>query len=175
MESVAAKVESVRKARADDAGEIYSIIDRHAERGVMLERSIENIYDNLRDFFVVETIVEKDATSGEAETGRDGSRVAGVCSLHIWGAELAEIRSIAVEEAFTGTGIGSTLVSACLEEARAIGLKKVFALTYMTGFFEKLGFYVEDKALLPQKIWGDCARCARFPSCDETAVVIELG
>ncbi len=167
MENVATRIGSVRKARACDAEEIYAIIDRHAEREVMLKRSLENIYDNLRDFFVVEAV-------DETGTKESGSRVAGVCSLHIWGAELAEIRSLGVEQAFVGMGIGSTLVSACLEEARTIGLKKIFALTYMTGFFEKVGFHVQDKALLPQKIWGDCARCAKFPSCDETAVVIEF-
>ncbi len=161
MGSVATKIRSVRKARTDDAPEIFAIVARHAAREVMLERSIENIYDNLRDFFVVDM-------AGE-EAG-----VAGVCSLHIWGPELAEIRSLAVVPSAAGAGIGRSLVEACMEEARAIGLKKVFALTYVTGFFEHVGFHVEDKAELPQKIWGDCARCAKFPVCDETAVAIEV-
>jgi amino-acid N-acetyltransferase len=162
VESVATRIRSVRKARTDDAGEIFAIVARHAERGVMLERSVENIYDNLRDFFVV-------------DMGGDGAPgVAGVCSLHIWGSELAEIRSLAVDPSSAGAGIGRSLVAACIEEARAMGLKKVFALTYVTGFFEHVGFHVEDKAELPQKIWGDCAKCAKFPVCDETAVAIEI-
>lgn len=162
MESVASKLVTVRKARIDDASEIYAMVARHAAREVMLERSIENIYDNLRDFFVVEAAVD-------AENG-----VVGVCSLHIWGSELAEIRSLAVDPSASGAGIGRSLVDACMNEARAMGLKRLFALTYVTGFFEHLGFHVEDKAGLPQKIWGDCAKCAKFPACDETAVVIDI-
>ncbi|MBE9528718.1 MAG: N-acetyltransferase [Proteobacteria bacterium] len=153
---------SVRKARTDDASEIFSVVARHAAREVMLERSIENIYDNLRDFFVVDAAVE------------GASGVVGVCSLHIWGSELAEIRSLAVDPSASGAGIGRSLVEACIDEARAMGLKKLFALTYVTGFFEHVGFHVEDKAELPQKIWGDCAKCAKFPVCDETAVAIDI-
>ena len=72
------------------------------------------------------------------------------------------------------TGVGRALVQTCLDEARELGLKKVFALTYKPGFFTKLGFAEIDKSQLPQKIWRDCIKCVKFPECDEIAVSIEL-
>jgi amino-acid N-acetyltransferase len=88
--------------------------------------------------------------------------------------DLAEIRSLAVENKHQKKGIGRNLVKQCLKEAKALGIKKVFALTYQPEFFKKLGFADIDKASLPQKIWGDCVRCPRFPECDEHAVIIHL-
>ena len=84
------------------------------------------------------------------------------------------MRSLAVKEGSTGKGVGSELVTACLEEARALGLEEVFALTYTTEFFDKLGFKGTEKEKLPHKIWGECINCAKFPNCDENAVIIKL-
>ena len=148
----------IRKARIDDVHAIYELVERFSEKGGMLFRPVSDIYDHLRDFFVYE---------------KDGA-VAGISSLHIWGPDVAEIRSLAVKDAYKGLGIGRLLVAACLDEARSLGARKVFALTYMTGFFERLDFRVVDKMTLPHKIWGDCTRCSKFPSCDETAVVKEF-
>ena len=149
---------SALKAKAADAEEILAIIDAFAGEGVMLKRPIAEIYDHLRDFYVYKV---------------DGS-IAGICALHIWGPELGELRSLAVRKGYESGGIGRALVKASMDEAGAIGLKRVFALTYVTGFFEKLGFDVVDKTVLPQKIWGDCNSCEKFPSCDETAVTKNL-
>jgi amino-acid N-acetyltransferase len=88
--------------------------------------------------------------------------------------DLAEIRSLAVDKNYQDRGIGKNLVKQCLKEAKALGLKRVFALTYHPEFFKKLGFKDTDKASLPQKIWGDCLRCPKFPECDENAVIINL-
>ena len=148
----------VRKAIVKDVDAIYEIVESFARSGVMLFRSNAEIYAAIRDFLVYE---ENGAT-------------AGVCSLHVWGPDIGEIRSLAVRSGSTGRGIGRALVQACLDEARALGVKKVFALTYKTGFFERLGFKPADKVKLPQKIWGDCVKCSKFPSCDESAVIIEL-
>jgi len=125
----------------------------------MLYRPTQDIYDHLRDFFVYE---------------RDGD-IGGITALHVWGTELAEIRSLAVREECRGAGVGRLLIEACMEEARTLGVKKVFALTYRAAFFEKLGFQTLDKLKLPHKIWGDCLKCSRFPNCDETAVIREVG
>jgi amino-acid N-acetyltransferase len=94
--------------------------------------------------------------------------------LHICWEDLAEVRSLAVDENYEGRGIGRQLVEACLQEAREIGLKKVFALTYKDQFFAKLGFRIIEKSELPHKIWGDCIKCAKFPECDEIAMSIKL-
>ena len=63
---------------------------------------------------------------------------------------------------------------ACLEEARELGLKTVFALTYKPGFFERIGFRVVDKSTLPHKVWNECIRCPKFVGCTEIAVVYDL-
>lgn len=148
----------VRKAVLNDAESIYSLIEYFAKKGGMLHRPLADIYDSFRDFFVYE---------------EDG-RVAGTCALHISGPDMGEIRSLAVSEDCIGRGIGRRLVSACLDEARSIGLRSVFALTYQVGFFHRLGFRSIQKEALPSKIWGDCVKCVKFPNCDENAVIVDL-
>jgi len=59
----------------------------------------------------------------------------------------------------------------CLSEAKQFGVKKVFVLTYIPEFFKKVGFKEIEKSQLPQKIWGDCIRCPKFPECDEIALI----
>lgn len=149
----------IRKARTQDVQHIYRLVEEFSKKGGMLYRPTTEIYDQLRDFFVYDR----------------GGEIEGIAALHVWGADLAEIRSLAVLEERRGAGAGRLLIEACIEEARTLGVKKIFALTYRAGFFEKLGFQVLDKLMLPQKIWGDCAKCTKFPSCDETAVIREVG
>ncbi|MEE9615357.1 MAG: N-acetyltransferase [Thermodesulfobacteriota bacterium] len=148
----------VRKAKLEDVKAVYELVEAFARKGEMLHRSIVEVYENIRDFFVYE---------------EDGS-VVGACALHICWEEMGEVRSLVVGKEAGGKGIGRALVTACLDEARTLGLKKIFALTYAPAFFEKLKFRSIDKDVLPQKIWGDCVKCVKFPNCDENAVIIEL-
>jgi len=148
----------IRKAKIAEAKTIQKLINSFAKEGKLLPRSLSEIYDNLRDFFVFE---------------EDG-RILGVCALHICWEDLAEIRSLAVQEDAGRKGVGRQLVEACLEEAKELGVKKVFLLTYIPSFFRKLGFSEVDKATLPHKIWGDCLRCPKFPHCDEVALIRTL-
>jgi len=150
---------AVRKAGVGDVKAVFALVKEFARTGEMLARPIEEIYSSLRDFSIAES---------------DGE-IIGIVSLHIWGEDLAEVRSLAVAEPFRRLGAGSALVKAALDEAFALGLKRVFALTYATNFFVKMDFKVVDKAQLPQKIWGDCRLCRKFPGCDETAVQRVLG
>jgi amino-acid N-acetyltransferase len=103
----------------------------------------------------------------------DGSIVA-ACALHVCWEDLGEIRSLVVKEEAKGRGIGKKLVAACIDEAREIGIKKIFALTYITPYFEKLDFKPVSKDILPHKVWRDCIECIKFPHCDENAVIIEI-
>lgn len=148
----------LRKAVVDDIQAIHHLVEVFASRGEMLPRSTDEITKNLREFFVWE---------------KDGE-IVGVAALSLGWKDMGEVRTLAVSEGHTLQGIGRALVTACLDEARELGLGKVFALTYKRGFFEKLGFHVIDKADLPHKIWGDCVKCHKFPDCDETAVLIEI-
>jgi len=149
----------LRKAKVRDAKEIHSLLNKYAEKGLLLPRSLNSIYENIRDFWVYE---------------RDG-RVVGCVALHIMWEDLGEIRSLAVKEEFQGEGIGGELVKACILEAWELGLKKVFSLTYVKDFFiRNFGFKEIDKTILPHKVWGECINCVKFPNCDEEAVLLEL-
>ncbi len=148
----------VRKARAADGPAIQQLLAHFASRGELLHRTLNEVYQHLRDFVV-----------GEA-----GGRIVGVCALWLYWEDLAEVRSLAVEDGYTGRGLGKALVGACLAEAAELGVRRVFALTYRPGFFERLGFRTLDKRELPQKIWKDCLRCAKFTCCDEVALIRDI-
>jgi len=149
---------NVRNAKIADAETIYSLINSYAEQDKMLFRSMADIYENLQAF----TVVELNGT------------VAGCCALQIIWSDLAEIKSLAVDETKKGIGIGKLLVTATLEQARNLGLPKVFALTLDPAFFVKLGFETIEKDSLPMKVWSDCAKCSKQENCDETAVIKKI-
>lgn len=149
---------AIRKARIPDAKAIHKLLLTYAQQELMLSRSLPDIYEVIRSFYVYE----------------DSGEILGAVSLQICWEDLAEVRSLAVAEGQMKKGIGRKLVQACLDEARELGLKKVFALTYQPLFFEKMGFQYIEKADLPQKIWSDCVKCPKFPDCDEIAMRIVL-
>lgn len=148
----------IRQARIADVRAIHKLLMTYASDGLMLSRSLSDIYEALRDFYVFE----------------DNGDVVGTVCLHICWEDLAEVRSLAVAAEAEGRGIGRQLVETCLDDARKLGLKRVFALTYKQAFFEKRGFRVIEKSELPHKIWGDCLKCAKFPDCDEIAMILDL-
>ncbi len=145
----------IKKARVQDAKKIHSLINKFAKKIDMLPRSLSEIYESIRDFSIV---IEDD-------------KVIAVAALHILWDDLAEIRSMAVSKNHQGLGIGKQLIKKSIREARDIGVKKVFALTYHPDFFKGQGFEDIDKNELPHKIWGDCQRCPKFPDCNELAVI----
>ncbi len=124
----------------------------------MIPRSFNELYENIRDYLVFE----------------NHGKIHGICALHIMWEDLAEIRSLAVRKEYQKIGIGKKLVKRCLIEAKALGIKRVFVLTYHPSFFKRIGFLDVEKSSLPQKIWGDCVRCSKFPECDENALIINL-
>jgi len=149
----------IRKARMADVKGIHGLIAEYAKKGDMLPRSLTDIYENLRDYFVF--------------LGDDGELL-GSAAIHIMWEDLAEVRSLAVREGKMRRGVGTQLVESCISEAIMLGIARVFALTYKPEFFEKLGFHVVDKSELPQKIWADCLKCSKFPDCDEVALVADF-
>jgi amino-acid N-acetyltransferase len=153
------------RAEIHDAQAIHDLINLYAQRGEMLPRTMGEVYENLRDFLIV-----RDASTGSGQAGA----VLGCVGLHIVWSDLAEVKSLAVAKAASGRGIGSALVTATLEEAKRIGLERVFALTYRPTFFERLGFVQADVMTLPRKVWNECYRCPKFPSCNEIALVCDL-
>jgi amino-acid N-acetyltransferase len=148
----------IRKAAIADVRTIQALVNAYADQGQMLPRSLNELYEHLRDFSV---FIEQNA-------------IVGVCALHVSWDGLAEVRSLAVRHDRKGTGIGSRLVRTCLDEARQLGADRVFVLTYQEGFFRRLGFFPVDKKDLPHKIWTDCLHCVKFPNCDEAAMMISV-
>jgi len=148
----------VRKARVDDAPAIHALVNYYARKEEMLALSLGMVYERLRDFWVCEQ-------EGE---------VLGCCALHVVWESLAEIRSLAVREDRQRHGIGRSLYQACVEEAPALGVTRLFALTFVPAFFRKMGMAEVAKESLPHKVWSDCVRCHRFPNCDEVALATDL-
>ncbi len=146
---------NIRSAKISDVKAIHALINSYAERDRMLFRSVADIYENLQCFNVAEL---------------DGS-VVGCCALEIVWSDLAEIKSLAVDETNREKGIGRMLVAAAAEQAAALGVPRVFALTLEPEFFLKSGFEIVEKETLPMKVWSDCARCPKQQDCDETAVI----
>jgi len=148
----------IRKAKVKDVIEIFKILQHFALKEVLLPRSLNSIYENIRDFFVCEV---------------DG-KIVGVGSLHVYWEDLAEIKSLAVKEEYQHLGIGRNIVQECLNEAKELGIKRVFALTYVPEFFKKNGFEITDKSNFPQKVWTECIHCVKFNDCHEIPVSINL-
>lgn len=149
----------MRKARPADAVQIKAVIDEAAQRGGVLPRSLSELYDQVRDFWVV-----------EAEDGG----LLGCAALHVVWEDLAEVKSVVVREEARGRGLGTRLVERCIEEARSLGLPRLFVLTAIPAYFARFGFVQVDKATLPHKIWAECIRCSKFPNCNEVAMVLDL-
>jgi len=148
----------VDRAKVKDAASMHQLINWFAGQGEMLPRALSEIYEDIRDFFVA----------------RDGDKVIACTALRVSWLDLAEIRSLAVGEKSQNQGIGSSLVQACLNEARELGIPSVFCLTRRPAFFEKHGFRLIDKMELPHKVWAECYRCPKFPDCDEVALIYHL-
>ncbi len=146
---------NIHTAKISDVKAIHGLISSYAERDRMLFRSVADIYENLQCFTVAEL---------------DGD-VVGCCALEIIWSDLAEIKSLAVDETRKQKGIGRMLVAAAAEQAVALGVPRVFALTLEPEFFLKSGFEIVEKEALPMKVWSDCARCPKQQNCDEIAVV----
>ena len=149
----------VEKARINDAPRMHELINYFAGRGEMLARPLSEIYENIRDYLVV----------------RENGEVIACAALHVSWSDLAEVRSVAVDEDSKGKGLGARLVDACLKEAEGLGIKTVFCFTYQPDFFKRHKFADIDKMELPRKVWTDCYRCPKFPDCDETALIHRLG
>jgi amino-acid N-acetyltransferase len=151
----------LRKAKVSDVKIIHRMINESAGKGEMLFRSLMDLYSNLRDFFVY-----IDDNNGS---------IIGLCALHIFWENLAEVRSLYVDERYRRKGIGRKLVEACISEAITLDLMRIFTLTYQDDFFKGIGLTEINKTSLPEKIWSDCFKCPKYPDyCDEIAMILEL-
>jgi amino-acid N-acetyltransferase len=150
----------IRKAHIQEVPEIRRFLGEFSRDGGILPRTLADLYGQLRDYFVYR---------------EDRGPLLGIAALHICWAGLGEIRSVAVDPALQGRGIGSRLVQFCLEEARSLGLSEVFLLTMTPEFFQRFGFKVVSREDLLPIVWADCVNCVKFPDCDEIPMLLDLG
>src|ERR1051325_5651269 len=155
VESAEAPGLTIRKAAMPDIRPILELINGYAAKGVMLPRTEFEMSESIRDFTVVTL----------------GGDLLGCGALHFYSPTLAEIRSLAVHEHAKTHGVGRKLVEALVQEAQDYELDATFAFTYVVEFFNKVGFHVVERGVLPLKAWKDCLRCPKFHACDEIAVL----
>lgn len=146
----------IRRAHVRDVPAIKHLVDAYQVEGVLLPRTLNDLYSHVRDLFVLE---------------HEG-QIAGCVGLEVVWANLAEIRSLVVARSARGYGYGEAMVAVCMEEALRLEIPKVFGLTMIPQFFTKLGFDIVDKETLPQKVWNVCLKCAKFTDCHEVAVAM---
>lgn len=149
---------TLRKATISDVPQIQKLIAYFADRDEMLHRSMNELFETIRDFHVIE----------------ENGEVRACAAVHVTWDDLAELKSVAVSHESQGRGYGKIVVARALEEAAALGLRRIFALTYKPQFFEKFGFRVVDRNTLPHKVWGECIKCHKFPNCNEIAMMYYL-
>jgi len=148
----------IRKAKVTDVKQIQKLINYYANKRVMLPRALNEIYENIRGFIV--------ATRGRS--------IVACCALGVSWEDLAEVKSLAVMPKYRRKGLGRELVGMCHAEAGKLGIKRVFALTYVPKFFRKLGYSEISRDSLPHKVWSECIRCPFFPDCNEVPLLINL-
>ncbi|HUX10826.1 MAG TPA: N-acetyltransferase [Terriglobia bacterium] len=149
---------TLRKARLRDVPALFQLIHQYAAEEVMLPRALPELYEDIWEF----TVAEKEG------------RVIACGALRLYNEEIAELRSLCVDPEQKTSGLGRAVANRLLHEARELGLKRVFALTVVPGFFSKMGFYPVERGALPQKVWRDCLQCEKYFRCDEKAMVFDL-
>lgn len=149
----------IRKPKLSEVVELKALIDNAVGKDLVLPRTLEELYENVRDFYVY----------------ADENGLAGCVSLHIDMEDLAEVRTLIVRDDLQRKGIGGMLLNAVLNEARELGIPKVYVLTRCPEFFEKQGFSQTTLEQLPYKIRKDCARCHKYGLiCDEIPMILNL-
>jgi len=148
----------IRTAEHGDAVSICKLIKYYAEEGVILERTMDDIGDNIGKFLV--------AVSDK--------KIIGTITHHDYGKNLKEVRSLAVDKSFHGMGIGKALLAELITQLSREHTSKIFTLTYRPDFFEKNGFIPVPKNDFPEKIWKDCTNCKDEENCGETALIYKF-
>lgn len=148
----------IRKAVVSDVEKVHKIINYFASKDLMLPRSLREIYENIRDYFVY----------------IDGGEIIGCAALHVFWKDLSELKSLAVQEPHQKKGVGGELLRECIQEAKSLGVERLFVLTYQPEFFQHRGFRLVEKESLPHKIWTECIRCPKFPDCNEVPLILDI-
>jgi len=136
----------IRPARTSDVAQIRKIIDTYAAPGRMLEKETVTLFESVQEFVVA------------IDSHGDSDEVVGCGALHILWEDLAEVRTVAVIEKLHKSGIGHQIIEAIIEKARALGVERIFCLTFQTEFFAKHGFEVIEGTPVSQEVYQQLLR-----------------
>ena len=137
-------VAEVRRARTADVPGIRALVDAYTGDRRLLAKATVTLYEDVQEFFVAV----------------DGDRVVGCGALHVLWEDLAEVRTLAVAAEVQGRGIGAALLSRLVENARELGISRLFCLTFEVDFFARHGFVVVGEALVDTVVQAELLRSA---------------
>ena len=162
----------IQKAQVRDVEEILELVNTFAAMNLMLPRGPQYLYENIRDFVIA---YDSNVPVYSVTETREVLHLVVACgSLHVLWEDIAEIRALAIHPDYQHMGLGSKLVEYMKEEAKQLGIRRLYTFTLTEDFFKKLGFRTQDRSELPPKVWGECSRCPKYFNCDEVGMVLDL-
>ena len=162
----------IEKAQVRDVEEILELVNAYAARNLMLPRGPQYMYENIRDFVIASD--SNVPVYSLTETREVLNLIVACGSLHVLWEDIAEIRALASHPDYQHLGLGSKIVEYMIEEARQLGIRRLYTFTLTEDFFKTLGFSRQNRSELPPKVWGECSRCPKYFRCDEIGMVLEL-
>ena len=148
----------IRPAKVQDVKQMHRIIEFYADNKEMLHRSLNSIYENIQEYVVAEY----------------KGKIIGCGALHVSWDNLAEVKALAVEKTYARQGIGTKIVKTLEQNALGLGIYTTFALSFNPEFFQRMGYEVISREVLPQKIWSECINCHLFPDCGEVPLIKDV-
>ena len=162
----------IQRAQIRDVEEILELVNSFAASNLMLPRGPQYLYENIRDFIIAD---DRNIPIYSLTETREVLHLIVACgSLHVLWDDIAEIRALAIHTDYQEMGLGSKLIEYMKEEAKQLGIRRLYTFTLTEGFFKTLGFKRQNRSELPPKVWGECSRCPKYFQCDEVGMVLEL-
>ena len=162
----------IQKAQIRDVEEILELVNAFAAMNLMLPRGPQYMYENIRDFVIA---CDNNVPVYSIKETREVLNLIVACgSLHVLWEDIAEIRALAIHPDYQHLGLGSRLMEYMKEEAKQLGIHRLYTFTLTENFFKTLGFRRQDRSELPPKVWGECSRCPKYFHCDEVGMVLDL-
>jgi amino-acid N-acetyltransferase len=149
---------TLRTAEASEARKLHGLIQANLEEGHLLPRTLGELTAHAARFVVAVR----------------GSKIAGCAELAGLSPQVAEVRSLAVDRAARGAGIGVMIVDELRRRARREGFEKLCAFTHAPGYFSQMGFSIVPHTWLMEKVFTDCVKCPLFRRCGQYAMVVPL-